>query len=181
MNILFYHKRLMEIGLLSAIVLFLSIHLTAQTRLDRNVIGSGATRVSNAAHALNGTIGQVMIGPARSSAINGSFGFWYNKSNVTVNVERLLEPAPSSVLLEPNYPNPASFSTTIRFSIHLSMTVTLSLLDVTGRSIHTFGCGLLEAGSYQMTLRTEHLAPGMYFYKLDTDGQSYMKPFTIVK
>ncbi len=153
----------------------------SQTRIDRSVIASGAQRAGNNTHQITATVGQAIIGTAKSTAHNGSFGFWYTRNNVSVNVERMHEPVASSVLLEQNYPNPASRSTTFRFSIPHAGHVRLMLSDASGRTLRELTDENLDAGVYHSTVNVSDLATGAYFIRMHFGDKTFTKSITVVR
>lgn len=61
------------------------------------------------------------------------------------------------------YPNPFRDSTTIYYSLELDDTLTLSLINIYGRIIHTFHeSEFISSGIYQHTLMGDSLKDGMY-------------------
>lgn len=168
-------------GILAAMLLLLAVSANSQPRLDRQVIGSGAVRASSPAHTLNGTIGQSLIGRSAAAQHRGAFGFWYNRGNVAVKVERVPSPAPADVTLEQNFPNPAGTSTTIRFSLPSVRTIRLALTDEAGRTVRLLADGTFTNGTYHAVVQIGDLAPGIYFYRLQTDDGEAVKQMTVVR
>jgi len=94
-----------------------------------------------------------------------------NKITVTGGTsveEKSLGRIPDSYGLSQNYPNPFNPSTAIRFELKERSAVRLSIFDITGREIETLVDGLREAGSYEVSFAPEHLASGVYLYRLKT-------------
>ena len=89
----------------------------AQTRMERGVLAGGGVQAGNGTRSIVGTIGQTIIGTAKNTNQQGSFGFWYGKANISTAVERIASSLPASAMLGQNYPNPAGDVTTIRFSL----------------------------------------------------------------
>lgn len=153
----------------------------SQIRIDRSVIAGGAQRASNNTHQITATVGQAIIGTAKSTEHSGSFGFWYTRSNVSVNVERMHEPVASSVFLEENYPNPAWRSTTFRFSIPRAGHVRLMLADASGRTLRVLTDEYLDAGVYHNTVNVSDLATGAYFIRMHFGDKTLTKSITVVR
>jgi hypothetical protein len=71
------------------------------------------------------------------------------------------------LILEQNYPNPAGDQTTIGFSLPEAGTVTLRILDLTGKVMRTEASELsLGAGKHEFGLDAGGLASGSYIYEL---------------
>ena len=58
---------------------------------------------------------------------------------------------PASLLLQPNFPNPFNPETHIRFQVHHSAQLKLTIYDITGRAIRTILDGNLAAGYHTLT------------------------------
>ena len=65
-----------------------------------------------------------------------------------------------------NIPNPATFSTEIRYSLGNTANVTLEVVDVTGKVIATHTLGMRAAGDHSFELNTSDFADGIYYYTL---------------
>ena len=50
---------------------------TAGFALDWHVIGAGGGKMASNSHAINGTLGQLAIGPAQSTGYAIGSGYWY--------------------------------------------------------------------------------------------------------
>jgi hypothetical protein len=69
--------------------------------------------------------------------------------------------------LEQNYPNPSTGVTEVHFSLPVNATVSLRLLDVTGKPVATeFANQAMQAGAQARTLDVSELASGSYIYEL---------------
>jgi xylan 1,4-beta-xylosidase len=79
---------------------------------------------------------------------------------------------PNNYVLEQNYPNPFSLSTTIRFGIPNNSFVSLKVYNILGQEVAVLAEKEYSAGVHSVTFDASHLASGMYFYKIkakDTD------------
>jgi hypothetical protein len=89
-----------------------------------------------------------------------------------VGVQRHASPSALDVAVQPN-PSHAS-PLRVTFRLGASTTVTLELLDVTGRRIAAHEVGALGRGDHVFTMAEgQHLAPGIYFVCL-RQGQRMM-------
>jgi len=71
------------------------------------------------------------------------------------------------------YPNPFSQIATIQFTITVSDTVSLVLIDILGQQVKTIQSDtLLQASNYSYSLNGDSLANGVYFIKLKSGTTS---------
>jgi len=93
-----------------------------------------------------------------------------------VTVERGAE----EVELLGTYPNPARQQATIRYALPEKQEATIRLYDVLGRRVRTVLNGTQE-GRHQRTLDVGSLPSGVYFLRLQADGQTRTQKLTIVR
>ncbi|HBZ00771.1 MAG TPA: hypothetical protein DEO84_05550 [candidate division Zixibacteria bacterium] len=82
---------------------------------------------------------------------------------------------PSKVEIGQNYPNPFNSSTQISFKLPKADHVRLDIFDMLGRKVATLADGQYMAGEHRVSWTGvsdagEHLASGVYFYKLKTEN-----------
>ena len=79
---------------------------------------------------------------------------------------------PIGYKLEQNYPNPFNPYTVIRYSLNENHFVTLKVFDVLGNEVAVLVNERKNAGSYNYQLSTVNyqLPSGIYFYRLEVDG-----------
>ena len=70
------------------------------------------------------------------------------------------------------YPNPFAEQTRIRYTLPKSSFVTLEIIDIYGKVIHTLISENQLSGSYTIDMTGDNLAPGYYFGRLRAGGQS---------
>ncbi|MCX7756962.1 MAG: T9SS type A sorting domain-containing protein, partial [candidate division WOR-3 bacterium] len=70
-------------------------------------------------------------------------------------------------------PNPVSRVATVSYNVPHTGYVSVKLYDASGRVITTLYDGMLEAGSYTMTLDARNLAYGVYFLKYEHGTTKY--------
>ncbi|KAA3633899.1 MAG: T9SS C-terminal target domain-containing protein, partial [Calditrichaeota bacterium] len=94
---------------------------------------------------------------------------------------------PSSIQLTQNYPNPFNNSTRIEFALHEPLQVSLFVYNILGQKVTTlidnqfiipgnhiyFWSAKNDAG--------EDVSTGMYFYRLETEDESYTKKMVFLK
>lgn len=97
---------------------------------------------------------------------------------------RPLQPAPESVALEQNYPNPFSSTTRVSFVLPRPMDVELVVYDVSGRSVaHVFG-GYTDSAEIEWDGTDDSgrgLGSGIYFMRLVAGTEESVRKIVIVR
>lgn len=89
---------------------------------------------------------------------------------------------PREVYLSSNYPNPFNSQTSIEFGLPTDQSVVIKLYDVLGREVKELLRGKVERGHHVITMHSESLSSGVYFYQLLTEsGQRVTKPMILIK
>ncbi len=93
---------------------------------------------------------------------------------------------PEKVILQQNYPNPFNPSTQIAFELRKADHVNLRIYNVKGQLVKTLADNYLSAGSHSLTWNGEdqhghQVGSGVYFYRLETSGQSLTKKMLLMK
>lgn len=83
--------------------------------------------------------------------------------------------------LEQNYPNPFNPSTTITYSIPENGVVTLRVYDRIGRMVAELENGMKESGTHSTLFDARELSSGIYFYRLEMNGQIRTATMTLMK
>ncbi|MBN8704722.1 MAG: T9SS type A sorting domain-containing protein [Bacteroidetes bacterium] len=83
--------------------------------------------------------------------------------------------------LEQNYPNPFNPETMIRFTMPEQERVKLTLYSVTGQKIGILLDETRRAGTHQIRFRADHLASGVYLYKIDAGTYSETRKMILIK
>jgi hypothetical protein len=78
---------------------------------------------------------------------------------------------PSVVSLLQNYPNPFNASTNITFDLRENADVNLSVYNIAGQKVAEIANGKYETGSHTVNWDASGEASGVYFYKLDANGE----------
>lgn len=82
--------------------------------------------------------------------------------------------------LSQNSPNPSNGVTTINYTISANQSkVTFVVTDVLGNVVYTENKGTVNAGNYNITLNTESLTSGVYFYSLNVNNQKETKKLMV--
>ena len=93
---------------------------------------------------------------------------------------------PKTFIVAQNYPNPFNPSTTIKFILSGNANVSLQIFDVTGRLVRDFGRMQYTAGEHRMVWNGRDdsgtvFPSGLYYYRLETNGQKVVKKMLLVK
>ncbi|HOX85030.1 MAG TPA: T9SS type A sorting domain-containing protein [bacterium] len=115
---------------------------------------------------------------AYSGVYNGYviYKFVYNPVSV-----RDRETLPIDFELGQNYPNPFNPTTTIPFTLKNDGSVELTVFDITGRQVAKLVDDQMTAGSHSVTFDATMQATGMYYYRLNVNGQMLTKKMLFVK
>lgn len=106
---------------------------------------------------------------------DGTFSY-SQKIEVTVGA------VPKVFQLEQNYPNPFNPTTTITFTLADDGLTILKIYDILGREVETLVNEELKAGQvYRVDFNGSNLSSGIYFYKLESNRQSVIKKFLLMK
>ncbi|HEY9165690.1 MAG TPA: LamG-like jellyroll fold domain-containing protein [Candidatus Kryptonia bacterium] len=84
---------------------------------------------------------------------------------------------PKDYALYQNYPNPFNPSTTIRFDLKESSTVTLEVYNMLGQRVMKQDYGTMNAGRYNENINMGRFTSGVYYYRIDvlgSDGQKFV-------
>lgn len=95
----------------------------------------------------------------------------YGDTSMLVGMIRIGSEVPEVFHLDQNYPNPFNSSTVINFEIPRSTRVEIVLFDVVGQKVQTLVNDELNSGRYNLTLNSDNLASGVYFYTMFADGK----------
>ncbi len=77
------------------------------------------------------------------------------------------------------HPNPSTDAATVAFDLVASADVSLAVYDVLGRRVALVIDGRTAAGSHAETIETSGLPSGVYVVRLDVDGQTQTRRFTV--
>jgi hypothetical protein len=111
--------------------------------------------------------------------VNRDLHFWLVKGDASGVMTR--NPAPVSLQLFSNYPNPFNAATTLMFALTHRSRVRLELYDITGQKVADLAEGEYEAGSHQITVDGASLSSGLYYCRLMSDGQNVVHKMALIK
>ena len=93
---------------------------------------------------------------------------------------------PVAINLKQNYPNPFNANTQIGYSLPTESHVRLTVYDLTGREVVKLCDDNQGAGNYQINWNGadatgKSVSSGIYFYRLQTDDQTFTQRMTLLK
>jgi agmatine/peptidylarginine deiminase len=112
----------------------------------------------------------------------GPFSF-----QVLVASQDLADGAPgASGLRAESWPNPMRSTATLRFTLDRPAETRAGIYDTQGRLVYTLADGRLAPGVYALpwdgrTAAGQRVAPGVYFYRLDADGQRATRSLIVTR
>ena len=78
---------------------------------------------------------------------------------------------PATFALGQNYPNPFNPSTTISYALPVSGNVSLKVFNLLGQEVASLVNGFQNAGSHTINFTAHGMASGVYFYRLQSQGE----------
>jgi cyclophilin family peptidyl-prolyl cis-trans isomerase len=88
---------------------------------------------------------------------------------------------PDKFSLEQNFPNPFNPNTTIKYSIAKQSDVVITLYDIAGGEVATLINKVQSQGNYEINFNGQHLASGIYYYKLRANNFVETKKMILLK
>lgn len=82
---------------------------------------------------------------------------------------------PKEYQLSQNYPNPFNPVTKIKYALPYASNVTLKVYDILGREVISLVNEFKDAGSYIIEFNGTNYASGVYFYRIEAEGQNGRK------
>jgi alpha-amylase len=80
-----------------------------------------------------------------------------------------------------NYPNPVSSATKLPFSLAEGGMVNVELFNEQGKLIQVLQEGNLDSGKHELEVQTSGLNAGVYFYRMTTGKESFIKRMVIIR
>ncbi len=88
---------------------------------------------------------------------------------------------PKNSVLYQNYPNPFNPSTTIKFNLQKPGNIALDVFDVTGKRVYSIYKGFKTSGLHSIKWIANQKASGIYFIRLSTKEESFVKKVVKLK
>ena len=79
------------------------------------------------------------------------------------------------------YPNPTNSLTNVSYSLAKNSTVSVSVVDVTGKIVYTATEGNKASGNNKLQIETSALANGAYFINLNVDGKTITQKLSVIR
>jgi hypothetical protein len=89
--------------------------------------------------------------------------------------------APLETRLIGNYPNPFNPTTTIRYTLHEKLLVSIRVYSVIGEEVAVLVDGVEEAGLHEVVFDARNLPSGTYFYRLVAGEVAAVQRLVVVK
>lgn len=111
----------------------------------------------------------------------GVAGSIYKMTSGVTGISNTNSTVPDRYSLGQNYPNPFNPSTKFEFELPLNSNVKIAVYDMSGKMVHEYNGGNLNAGKYEYEFNGENLSSGVYFYRLVSDGYEAVKKMILMK
>ena len=105
----------------------------------------------------------------------------FRSAQSTILTAMAAQPTPEAFCVHQNYPNPFNPTTTIRFSLPHTSSVTLKVFNTLGQEVATLVNEEKGAGSYSVEWNAEHFSSGVYFYRLTAEGLVETKKMVLIR
>jgi hypothetical protein len=114
--------------------------------------------------------------------VDGYSKYYVKIAEINLNVTAVKEnQVPKEFSLLQNYPNPFNPFTIINYQLPTGSFVTLKVYDVLGNEIATLVNEEKAAGEYKVNFNSSNLASGMYIYKLNAGGKTFIKKMILMR
>ncbi len=123
----------------------------------------------------------ILTGPAAVTAKAKATAHRFGITISPTSVSNELEEKPESFSLSQNYPNPFNPATTINYSLQEAGAVTISVYNVMGQRVATLVDEQKSAGQHNVRWNASGVSSGMYYYRLEANGQSITRKMTLIK
>lgn len=150
--------------------------------------GSSNIRQINSSGALNtnsyaGNVSSVALTNISNSSTEMTVDISVNSTQGIVDG---VDAIPELIALAQNYPNPFNSSTNFIFDLRGAADTKIEIYDITGAKIRTINAGILEPGSHTLSWdgaidSGKKAGSGVYFYRLNINGESICKKMSLLK
>jgi len=144
--------------------LIVSIPVNAQS-----VVSSAAGFMENTSISLNFMTGEAIVGSFSNETINISGGLVGYDPHVILSNAPSID-LPKTFGLSQNYPNPFNPTTVINYDVPKQALITLDVFNSIGVKVSTLVSATKAAGMHSIHFSAQNLSSGMYFYRLQADG-----------
>jgi len=101
--------------------------------------------------------------------------------SMVIGIQPISDKIPDKFSLFQNYPNPFNPETNIKFQIPKASFVTVSVFDITGRTIEKPVNEQLKAGIYEVNWNPANVSSGVYYYRMTAGDYIDTKKMVLVK
>lgn len=112
----------------------------------------------------------LLAGSVSNQAFYEGIYFFETEHDGTLSLPGVQMPDTARNILGQNYPNPVHNNTTIPFTLVNGGKAVLKLYNLQGRLITEIANDTYPAGKSTITFDNKGLAPGIYFYQIESDG-----------
>ena len=88
---------------------------------------------------------------------------------------------PEKFELFQNYPNPFNPNTSIKFSLHKTANISLTVYNLAGQKVADVYSGNLSAGIHNIEFDAQNLTSGVYIYRIIAGDMTASRKMTIIK
>ena len=177
-------KRNLALGIVAAAILSTAYAISANDpspyALDAITISAAGGVSSSASYSNFLTSGQAVIGKASSESYSTELGFFVETEFPTAIGDDIAT-LPMAYALRQNYPNPFNPSTTIQFDLPQQSHVTLTIINVQGKRVHTLVSEERAAGVHREVFDASRLASGVYWYHIQAGSFTQSKKLVLLK
>jgi hypothetical protein len=106
--------------------------------------------------------------------VNGNFEYFNLTETVVIGI-------PQEIFLSQNYPNPFNPETVINYKLSSGDHVALGIYDASGKLIRYLVNEYKPAGYYEVSLNSDVLPSGVYYYNMETSGRVISRKMLILK
>jgi hypothetical protein len=103
------------------------------------------------------------------------------ESDIPGNRQEFSDNVPQSALFLSAHPNPCNASSNIGFYLPEAGYINLKVYDLTGREVATLVEGEISAGEHHAIFNASNLASGIYYLRLQSEGQNSSKKIVVLK
>jgi len=105
---------------------------------------------------------------------------WFQNQSVLTGMDDVHNQIPESFYVRQNYPNPFNPTTTIQFGLPAAGKVKIGVYNVLGQEIYAQAVQQ-AAGIHHIEIDASNWATGLYIYRLQFAGETYVKKMMLIK
>ncbi len=111
----------------------------------------------------------------------GTYTPAWSFSTTPVGISSIGSILPEKFELLQNYPNPFNPKTRIKFDVPKTSSVTIKIIDLSGKEVMTIVNSVFEAGSYEALIDAANLASGTYFCRMESADFLKTRKIVLIK